>query len=68
MPDEIHCTGANDGTDHTVVNELSTSVHLGRLTAHLASLDLDAPTLELLTAVLTINVSDPVEIVTAIRG
>jgi len=68
MPDEIYCAGANEGTDHTVVNELSTSVHLGRLTAHLASLDLDAPTLELLTAVLTLDVGDPVEVVTAIRG
>ena len=68
MPDEIHYTGANEGTDHTVVNQLSTSAQLGRLTAHLASLDLDAPTLELLTAVLTIDVSDPVEVDTAIRG
>ncbi|MCA1844070.1 MAG: hypothetical protein LC792_12975 [Actinobacteria bacterium] len=55
MPEEIHLTGANEGTDH------STIVDLGSLTAHLASLDLDPATLELLMAVLTVDVSDPVE-------
>ena len=44
------------------------AVDLCSLTAHLAELDLDPPTLELLMAVLTIDVSDPVEVANAIRA
>jgi hypothetical protein len=44
------------------------AVDLRSLTAHLTELDLDPATLELLMAVLTIDVSDPVEVASAIRS
>ena len=43
------------------------AVDLRSLTANLASLDLDPATLELLMAVLTVDVSDPIEVASAIR-
>ena len=44
------------------------AVDLRGLTAQLASLDLDPATLELLLAVLAVDVSDPVEVASAIRS
>jgi hypothetical protein len=44
------------------------AVDLRSLTAQLTSLELDPATLELLMAVLAIDVSDPVEVATAIRA
>jgi hypothetical protein len=58
MPDTVHPTGANEGTDHAVAYELVLTDELRSLTAHLANLDLDPATLELLMAVLTIDVTE----------
>jgi hypothetical protein len=44
------------------------AVDVRSLTAQLALLELDPATLELLMAVLAIDLSDPVEIASAIRG
>jgi len=51
-----------------MADEMDTPVvDLRSLTAHLASLDLDPATLELLMAILTVDESDPSEVATAIR-
>ncbi|MCA1846007.1 MAG: hypothetical protein LC792_23010 [Actinobacteria bacterium] len=50
-----------DTTHHISDEEVSTGDDLGRLTARLASLDLDPATLEILMAALTIDVSDEVD-------
>ena len=63
MPGTIHPVGADGGSD-----EFSTEDELRRLTAHVASLDLDAPTLEILMAALTVDVSDEAEAGTVATG
>ena len=64
LSNEPRTLAPHDGTDG-ILEETATSARAGRLAACLAGSDLDAESLEMITAALTVEVCDDVNAATA---
>jgi hypothetical protein len=64
LSNEDRTLAPHDGTDG-ILEETATSARAGRLAACLAGSDLDAESLEMITAALTVEVCDDVNAATA---